>query len=276
MKKALFILLLACTCVISTAQTNCSLFTDSSCARACRLYNTAVKYPQGSRMCQVYLDSAIQVCPGYAEAWREAGVPYLKRGDFLTWRKYIDQAVLLKPRAFLGIRGWCRFKFLKDYEGALEDLKRYDTISNFYPGNTGDGTYSLYVVMALCERELGNYSQAFAWFAKGIDSIYIREGMGAIGLFDYLHRAVTKIRIKDYTGALADLDSQMSKYEKYVETWYYKGIVLRMTNRREEAKNCFKEAKRLFLGAGYQMSDPYVEVLDAVYLSDIEEMLARN
>jgi tetratricopeptide (TPR) repeat protein len=221
-------------------------------------------------MSQLYFDSALQLCPGFAEAWREKGVPYLKRGDFLSWRRYIDQAVLLKPRDFLGIRGWCRFKFLKDYEGALEDLKRYDTITQFNPGQSGDGSYHLYIVMALCERELGHYDNALSWFAKGIDSILLHKGAAWIGLYDHLHRAVTKISIKDYAGALADLDKQIARYEKYPEPWYYKAIVFIKTKRFREAVTALEKARLLY---SYRITDPYCEVMDAVYLSDIEEAL---
>src|SRR5690349_3581551 len=98
------------------SQTNCNVFTDSCQIKACTIYNAADKFPQGSRESQQYYDSAIRACADYGEAWRAFSIPYLKRGDFFTWRKYMDKAVELKPRPFLGIRGWCLFKFLKDYE----------------------------------------------------------------------------------------------------------------------------------------------------------------
>jgi tetratricopeptide (TPR) repeat protein len=275
MKILTYLFLLTIFCSTSSAQNNCSVFTDSSFVRACRLANASNEFAQGSRNCQLYLDSAIRICPNYAEAWREFGVPFLKRGDFYTWRRYIDRAVQLKPRDFLGIRGWCRFKFLKDYTGALEDLKRYDTITNFNPRQTGDGVYSLYIVMALCERELGNYHEALSWFAKGIDSMLIQKGDYGIGLFDYLHRAVLKMKMKDYAGALSDLEKQIRKYEKFAENWYYKGLVLQTMNRQQEARDCFDKARRLFVSDGYHFSDPYCEVTDVVYLSDIDEAIRK-
>jgi tetratricopeptide (TPR) repeat protein len=260
-------------CLNSNAQTNCTLFTDSNCARACRLYNEADKFYQGSRMCQYYLDSAMRLCPGYAEAWHEFSVPFLKRGDFFTWRKYMDKAVALKPRDYLGTRGWCRFKFLRDYEGALDDLKRYDTITQFNPGQSGDGIYNLYIIMALCERELGNYTEAFYWFSKGIDSIYNAKGIYWIGFYDYVHRAVTRIKMNDYAGALADLEKQRDKNDKYAEAWYYKGVALQLTGRKQEAKSCYEKAKQLYVAGGYHFTDTYCEILDAVYLSDIVKAL---
>jgi tetratricopeptide (TPR) repeat protein len=273
MKQFITCLFLCCFCLKSMSQTNCTLFTDSNCARACRLYNETDKFGQGTRLCQQYLDSAIRLCPSYAEAWHELSVPYLKRGDFYNWRKYLDEAIRLRPRDYLGTRGWCRFKFLRDYEGALEDLKRYDTITHFYPGQSGDGIYNLYVIMALCERELGHYKESFYWFAKGIDSMYNAKGIYWVGYFDYIHRAVTKMQVKDYAGALDDLEKQMTKYDKYVEAWYYKGMILRATGHEEDAIACFTKAKRLFITDGYHFTDTYCELPDTVYLSDIEEAL---
>lgn len=269
--------LLLCCSMISISgksQLNCDAFTDSSSVRGCRLYNYAVTFYQGSRPNQQYLDSAVRVCPTLAEAWRALSVPYLKRGDFATWRKYLDKAVDLQPLKTLDVRGWCRFKFLRDYEGALADLKRFDTLSRFAHRHTGDGTYSLYVVMALCERELGNYAAAAYYFTKGIDSIFYTKGKDFIGLFDFLHRAVMKIELKDYSGALADLEQEEKICKNYVETPYYKGIVYRAMGKYKLAKEQFEEARRRFK-EGFHMVDVYCEMHDAVYPADIDEALAH-
>lgn len=273
MKTICSLIALISLCLTGRGQTNCTLFTNPRCALACRLYNASDSFGQGWRKSQEYLDSAIHLCPEYADAWHEISVPYLKRGDFLTWRKYIDVAVALKPEVYLLTRGWCRFKFLRDYEGALDDFKKNDTITNFTPGQTGDGSYNTYVVMAICERELGHYPESFIYFSKGIDSVYQNKGIAWVGLYDYVHRAVARIRLGDYKSALSDLDSENKKYESYAETWYYMGIVYRFTDRIKEAKACFEKAKRLFNGEGYHFSDPYCEMTDAIYLSDIDKAL---
>ena len=255
------------------AQDNCSLLKEPNRIKACKFYNASDSLPQGSRGSQQTLDSALYYWPEYAEAWREKSVPYLKRGDFLTWRKYMDKAVQLRPEKFLGVRGWCRFKFLRDYAGALDDLKKFNTLVPFDPGQSGDGNYSLYVVMGLCERELGDFTAAMHYFSMGIDSAIAQKGFEWIGLYDYLHRAVTRMRVKDYAGALTDLDLQVKKYPKFAETYYYRGKVLLALGRQEEAKIALEKSKTLFVSGGYHFTDPYCEMLDEVYLEDIEEAL---
>jgi tetratricopeptide (TPR) repeat protein len=257
----------------SYAQDNCSLLKEPNRIKACKLYNASDSLAQGSIESQHLLDSALSYWPEYAEAWREKSVPYLKRGDFLTWRKYMDRAVQLRPEKFLGVRGWCRFKFLRDYEGALDDLKKFNVLTPFDPGQSGDGNYSLYVVMGLCARELGHTAEAFRYFSMGIDSAVAQKGLEWVGLYDYLHRAVTRMRVKDYTGALSDLDFQQKKYSKFAETSYYRGQTLLALGRKEEARIAFEKAKTLFVSEGYHFSDLYSEMMDEVYLEDIEEAL---
>jgi tetratricopeptide (TPR) repeat protein len=268
-KNSSLLLLLLTTVLCSRSQTNCRVFTDSCRIKACLIYNAADRFPQGSRESQQYYDSAIRACADYGEVWRAISIPYLKRGDFYTWRKYLDKGVALKPRPFLGIRGWCLFKFLRDYEGALDDLRRFDTLTEFHPSYSGDGNYHLYIVMAICERELGNYKQAFHYFSLGIDSMVAQEGEKSVGLSDFLHRAVTKMRTKDYAGALLDLERQKKRYENYAEIYYYEGLVLQSMSREKDAMTSFEKAGTL-VSAGRHLSDIYCEMPDEVFIEDIE------
>lgn len=263
--------------VIGAAQYNCSIYPDSNMARACRVYNAVDSFYQGSPKCQYYLDSAIALCPAFAPAWREKSVPYLKRGDFVTWRKLMDKAVELDPFQFLPIRGWCRFKFLRDYEGALADLKRFDTLSAFGHNYSNDGNYELHVVMALCERELGHTDAAFRYFTLGIDSVAAQQGSAFVGLYGYVHLAVTKMAIKDYNGALRALQQENLQYDKFAETYYYIGVIYGLTGKKDLAKTNLLQAKALLNdhSGKYHFNDIYCEIPDTIYGSDIETALAK-
>lgn len=188
---------------------------DSSAARACRLYDAADSFAQGLPKCERYLDSAIAICPNFAPAWHERSVPFLKRGDFVSWRRYLDNAVALDS-SYLAYRGWCRFEFLRDYRGALRDLRRFDTLFGFPHLTSNNGDYELHIVMALCERELGHYDAAFAYFDKAF-----RADSSQAGLYGYLHLGATLLRTKDYRGAIAVLDHENRIYDKFAETWFY-------------------------------------------------------
>ena len=84
--------------LVNHAQINCNVYKwagDTVCFRACQLYETAGYTWQGTRFSQMLYDSVIAICPSFDMAYMEKAVPYLKRGDFVTWRIWIDKAVAL-------------------------------------------------------------------------------------------------------------------------------------------------------------------------------------
>lgn len=271
MIRSIILSLILCT-VAGTgyAQVNCLIYTDSAHKKACELYNRADSFAQGSYKSQLYMDSAIRICPDFSYAWRELGVPYLKRGDFYTWRTYIDMAVALNPADYLIIRGWCRFKFVRDYEGALEDLQYADTLPKYLLPRSGDGYWNIYTMMALCHQQLNNYPQALKYFNLALDSVIVKYGYDQTDMFGYLYRAVLKIQMADYNGALADLELQEKRCNNYVEIPYYRGMAWQGLHQQEKALQQFREAARVY-NEGYHFSDPYCEMPCVVYSSDIKE-----
>jgi tetratricopeptide (TPR) repeat protein len=251
------------------AQYNCSLYKDSSHARACRIYNASDSFYQGSAKCEHYLDSAIALCPSFAPAWHEKSVPYLKRGDFVTWRKILDVSVDLDPLQFLPYRGWCRYEFLRDYEGALRDLQRFDTLAGFSHLVSNNGNYELHIIMALCERELGDTAMAFHYFGQGVDSVNA-------GLYGYLHLGVTRLMTRDYPGAIAALEQENKVYDKFAETYYYLGRAYQATGKKALAKEMLQHAKELMNdhSGKYHLHDVYCEMMDTIYEFDIDAALS--
>lgn len=253
------------------AQPNCLLQKDAACRRACELYTSENLY-QGSRASQMLYDSIIALCPGFAPAYSEKSVPFLKNGDFAAWKKLEDEAVRLDPVGHLGDRGWCRFKFLHDYEGALADLNELERLQgSVLSGYSGDGNYQLRIIRALCQRELGEVPNALLELDA---SILASEKNDAVGLYDYLHRGATRLRAGDLEGALNDFQKQVSKYPRSAESQYWLGLAYFQKGQLTEAKTCLETSKQQFNGAGYQMNDPYCAFLDQVYRSDVEELLS--
>src|SRR5258708_2292253 len=122
MKQLLLSLILISGICNVYAQTNCLVFKDGAHIKACELYNEAINHPQGSKESQELFVRSITACPTYAPSLHEVSVPYLKRGDFYTWKVFMDRAVASDPKGFLDTRAWCLFKFLRDYPNALSDL----------------------------------------------------------------------------------------------------------------------------------------------------------
>ena len=243
----------------------------SDCELAERLYDE--KGSQGSARSQHYLDSAIARCPDFAKAWHEKSVPYLKRGDYATWAYLMDKAVEIAPDVYLDIRGWCKVKFLHDYDGGLTDLQRYDMLVQGSPKMVGD--FNIYTWMAFAKLGLQDSIAALAYLDKTIDEALQHLGPEWVGNYDYLYRGILKMEIGDSRSALADFDRQINHYEKLADGHYYKGLVLAKIGRKAEAKHNLERAKALFTGDGYHAQDSYVEMPWQVYLEDIEEALGQ-
>jgi len=270
MRRLIVIFLCFLPCMLK-AQTNCDLYTDQAHKTACQLYWKAIGYNQGSNRSQELFQQSLKACPTFGPSLHEMSVPYLKRGDFYNWKQLMDRAVKADP-IWLSDRGWCLFKFLRDYKNSFNDLKRLYDINKGRPGYSGDGDYDLRIVMALNQRQMGNYSAALAYFKECMAD---NEKKNGVGLFDYLHLGVTRMMAKDYKGAIADLNRETKKYEKLADTYYYLGLCYKKLGQRKNAFNSFTKAYSLFTKKGYHRNDPYCEEPDQVYLRDIELELKK-
>lgn len=228
---------------------------------------------QGSPESQRNLDSAIQLCPTYAMAWRERGVAYLKRGDFGNWAPNINKAIELEPLGFLGIRGWCRFDFLRDYEGAIADLTRLDTLVGFHTMYASD--YNIYLIIGEANAALGNYDEALLYYDKDINNTIKERGASWVGLYDYLYRGILKYKMGNLTGALDDFDNEIKMYESLADPYYFKGLVYAKLGKNEDAVKYLLKALELINGKGFKHKDPYCEVQEEIYVSDVEETLSK-
>ena len=254
---------------------NCAIYpAGSPCRQACDLYQSPAREAtgQGSARSQQSFDEVLALCPTFAPAWREKAVPYLKRDDFGTWKRLIDRAVQLQPAQNLGYRGWCRFEFLHDYAGAEADLTRLLVLTHGNPGFSNNGDYDLRIVLALCKREQGDPNGALAVFNQCIAANITQQ---RIGLYDYLHRGVTRLRQGDEAGALLDLQRQKQQIKQLADTEYYLGLVYRKQKSPVLARQHFALAETLFRQGHYRHND-YCESLDKVYLADIQTALASG
>jgi Flp pilus assembly protein TadD len=252
---------------------NCTLYpAGTPCRQACELYESPPPEPrQGSAASQQLFDRILTLCPDFAPAWHEKAVPYLKRGDFATWKQLIDEAVRRQPRQYLAYRGWCYFHFLRDYEQAAADLTQVVTEAQGQPRYNNDGDYDLRTVLALCRRELGDRTGALALLT---DCIEAGEAQQRVGLYDYLHRGVTRLQAGDYAGAIRDLTREQRQVRQLAETHYYLGVAYQRQGQPALARQQLTLAQTLY-AQGHYRHDSYSESVDAIYAGDIQLALAQ-
>ncbi|MFZ1807081.1 MAG: hypothetical protein WAU36_07670 [Cyclobacteriaceae bacterium] len=268
MKIVLTILFLIIT-VCCFGQPNCNIYKmngDESCYKACVMAIEAERY-QGFREGQIKFDSAIQLCDKLDYAFIEKSVPYLKVGDFITWRRIIDRAVEINPAAHLGYRGWCRFQFVRDYEGAIQDFERLDSLMGFNIGYSQNGDYHLNIAKALCYKAIGQKEKAIEIIEKQL----AEKGYTPM-TYDYLHLGVLKLEVSDYDGAITNLKKSISHNDYLAEPYYLLGLIYKNKNRNKQYLDNMEIAKTYYL-KGFKRFDPFTNPMDKIYLSDIEKEL---
>lgn len=245
--------------IVLKAQINCNTFNDESCKKACELVNLAEPY-QGYKQSQLAFDEAIELCPSFDYAYREKSVPYLKRGDFILWKKLIDKAVELNPRNNLAYRGWCKYQFLRDYRAALDDIESFEKLmEDNHIEYSQNGDYSLKIVKALCYKMLGDTSKA----------INIIEGQVSRKdytprLFDYYHLGILFYETSNYNKAKKYFEKQIRNNDYYAEPYYYLAQIYKKQNNKLQAILLINKALEYYLTGKY-MKDPYTNIVDRVY-----------
>ncbi|KMQ66756.1 hypothetical protein ACM46_04425 [Chryseobacterium angstadtii] len=255
-----FLLLIVYTNTI--AQVNCNAVEGENCKKACELYNWASDR-QGSHESQEAFDKAIGLCPDFSNSYMEKAVPYLKNGDFVTWKILIDKAVTADPKMHLGYRGWCKFQFLRDYSGAVRDLEE---LKKYYPEDLGrslNGDYHLDVVKAMSYSALGQKEKAAAIIEKALATKGYFKGM-----YDHYQLGVTYFELGRYDKASENFEKQSKEYD-FAENIYFKSKVSKIRNKD------YLDLKMLALRTydeGKTMKDVYTHHFNKVYRNQIEAL----
>jgi len=244
------------------AQINCNIIEDEDCKKACEIYNKSGY--QGSKESQKDLDKAIALCPSFSEAFMEKSVPYLKRGNFVTWKTLIDHAVELNPKSHLGYRGWCKFQFLRDYKGAISDIEALEKIyPTGYLGYSSNGDYELHITKAMCYSALGQKEKAISIFEN-----QLARTDHNLGTYDYYQLGVTYFELGIYDKALENFEKQ-SKYNDFSENIYYKGKIAKIRNKD------YLDLKKMALqsyDSGKTMKEGYTHHFNKIYRIQILEL----
>ncbi len=251
---------------LSFSQPNCNAFLwqgDTAQFTACKLLEDNLnKHYQFSREFHEWVDSAITICPRFAYAYREKAAPYVKSGNFLEWKKYIDLAVKYDSLGYLPVRASLRYKFFADYKGAIEDIELLEKIYSGDIGSSSNGTYHLKVVKALCYKKSGNLPKAIQ-----ILEAYINEENYSSGPYDLLHLGVMYLEAEDYKNAEKYLDLQNVKYE-FADTYYYLALLYKKTGDNDHFSLCKNKAHDLY-SINQRMNDTYNHLIDQIYHQQI-------
>lgn len=273
MRKLLTLFILLTPIIFSPvkAQPNCELFKmngDLKKFEACEKCYEIRGYYQFSREFQEVLDEALEIDSTFAYAYRAKSVAYLKSGDFIQWKYLMDKAVKYDPEGMLGYRGWCRYASFRDYEGAIRDIERLDSLVDHDIGYSVSGEYHLNVGRAICYKSIGEIDKAIQILEK-----QVQVESHFIGLYDFLHLGVLYLEKKDYEKAISCFEKQEVEYDM-AEVAFYRSIALKELEKHQEALEWLKIAHKRYT-EGRRMHDGYTHPPDKIYLEDIEAQLSE-
>lgn len=255
--------------VAAKAQPNCNVFLwnrDTAQYNACKLLaENQQKYYQFSKEFHHLVDSAIQICPYFAYAYREKAAPYAKSGNFILWKKYIDLAVKYDTLTYLPVRASLRYKFFGDYAGTINDIEMLEKFSKSDVGNTSNGTYHLGIIKALCYKKLNNLDEGIR-----IIETLLENKKYAIGFYDRFHLGVMYCQNKRYDMAIDILNKQIQEYD-FAEARYFLSLSYKMTGKLEEY-NLSKQAALKLYEEQKQLFDQYHFMIDQVSKQEINSI----
>lgn len=255
---------------LGLTQDNCNVFKwagDSCRYKACKYLEDSKTHFQLTREYHEIKDEALNICPEYAVVYKHKSTAYLKTGDFITWKKLIDKAVELNPQENINYRGWCRFQFFRDYEGAIADIEEMERIFDGDDiGHCQNGYYHLIIAKGLCYKMLGQKAKALEIIKNQIEI----DGSN-VGMFDNLHLGVLYLEQENYNEAIIAFQKQIETNE-LAEVHYYLSLVYKGMNNNQAYLESLLKAKKLYQNEIY-MFDVYTHQVDKIFMADIKKEL---
>lgn len=253
------------------AQPNCEAYKyqgDTLKYEACKKAMEIKGHYQFSKEYQTILDESLAIDPTFDYAYWAKSIAYLKSGDFVTWKKLIDKAVELNPKEHLGYRGWCRYQFFRDYKGAIKDIEKLDSLVDYDIGQSQNGTYHLNIAKGLCYKAIGEKEKAIEIIEN---QIKLNEQEDFVGAYDYLHLGVLYLETGKFEKAV-EVFKKQSQNNELAENQYYSALAFLNLDQSTAYRSSLEKAMELYR-EGSQMSDPYSNPMDKIYLENIEDEL---
>lgn len=258
----------------AAAQPNCNVFLwngDTAQYRACEFVEIHKNdyYQFDWRQMDLW-EEAIEMCPHFAYPHCEKAAPYIKAGNFVKWKTNIDKAVQYAPFDYLSRRASNRYKFFADYQGTLDDIMLLEQLMQGEDiGPTSNGMYHLNMVKGLCLKALGNNQAAIEVLEAQLD-----HKDHFVGLYDHLHLGVLYLEEGMLNEALTAFAAQSVRND-IAENRYYSALAHKQLDQVDAYQNNLAQASKLYQ-KGRKMNDPYNELFDQIYWSDIEAELGNS
>lgn len=216
-------------------------------------------------------DAAIEYNNDNSDAWMERSVSYNKAGDFNEGFKYLNKAVELEPANHLGYRGWIRLRKIRDYDKALLDFTRLDSLTpNVVNAPWGE---DIDFLRGECHFGNKNYQKAIESFNQSVKNQ--DEDWADIHTFVYL--GLSELELGNFQKAILEFERGLAQSENICEAHFGLAKAYQKLDNYPLAKRHIEKAEKTII---YKRDDYYNEYLNEIYLSEIldfkEQILVQS
>lgn len=189
-------------------------------------------------------------------------IKFNKAGNFHTGFIYLDKAVELDPKLHLGYRGWIRLRKIRDFDKALEDFDRLDSLTpNFVDAPWGE---DIDFLRGECYFGKKDFQKAIELFNRNIKNQ--KEDWADIHSFVYL--GLCEYELGNYEKAIIEFQRALKQTENVPESFFGMAKAYQKLGQIEEAKKNILKAEN---NMHYKRDDVYNEFLNEIYMSEIQE-----
>lgn len=208
-------------------------------------------------------ETAIEYDKNNSDAWMERSVAYNKAGDFEKGFKYLNKAVELNPQSHLGYRGWIRLRKMRDYDKALIDFNRLDSLTpNVIDAPWGE---DIDFLRGECFFGKKQYQKAIESFDQNIKN----QKENWVDVHSFVYLGLCEYELGNYEGSIIEFQRAIEKSGNIPESYFGMAKAYQKLGKIEKARqNVLKAEKNIH----YKRDDVYNEFLNEIYLSEIIEL----
>lgn len=229
-----------------------------------KLLDSLSAYPQGTMQSDLYYKLILEKYPDTQEAYMSRSVSYNKRGEHATGFAMLNRAVELAPIQNLGYRAFVKLYMMHDYEGALQDCLRLDSLTSYAkPGVWGE---DMDMVIGLCYLQLNDFQKARVRFTNSINNVTQKSGKQWNSPRVFLYLGITLMKEKAYSQAIQVLDELIQLNPNFSEAYYYKAQCYSARKDLKNAEATLEKCKQIFEKYGAE-KNAYFELPYQIYPS---------
>lgn len=233
-----------------------------------KLLDSLSAYSQLTLQSDMYYKLYLEISPNTHEAHMSRSVPYNKTGEHAIGFAMLNKAVELEPKLNLGYRAFVKLYMMHDYEGALQDCLRLDSLTSYAkPGVWGE---DMDMVIGLCYLQLNDFQKARLRFTNSIKKVTKESGKQWNSPRAFLYLGITLMKEKAYTEAIQVFDEIIQLNPNFSEAYYYKAQCYSSQKDLKNNEATLEKFREVYKKYGAE-KNPYFELPYQIYPSMLVE-----